>query len=108
MIEDQIRNRIQDMTWDDVVPKEKTLNKLKNRLTDEEFRKLFSKSHIGLTEDIVQDTNVYNQLTDRDVEIKEVRTELVGMFGELNTLLDNLAEGNLTRTLYKGKRTLEA
>jgi len=43
-----------------VVEKEQTLSKLRARMTDEEFKKLFSKSTVGLTEDIMElkDTNV--------------------------------------------------
>jgi len=39
--------------------------------------------------------------------VQELRAELVGMFSSLMGLLDNLAEGNLTQSLFKGRKTLE-
>lgn len=80
-IEQLTKQRIADDTFDDVKPKEKTINKLKSRLSDEEFRKLFAKSNNSLTEDIMElkDTNVYNQMTDRDHEIKEIKAEVIQM-----------------------------
>lgn len=59
-IEELTRQRIADDTYDDVRPKEKTVNKLKSRLSDEEFRKLFAKSNNSLTEDIMElkNTNI--------------------------------------------------
>jgi len=46
-------------------------------------------------------------MTDRDTEVKETREELVGLFSQMMGLLDNLAEGNLTNGMYKGRKTLE-
>jgi len=108
-LETLVKQRIADMTFDDVVFKQETLTKLRSRMTDEDFKRLFSKSNLGLTEDIIElkDTNVFNQLTERDSEVKELRADIVGMFSSLVSLLDNLAEGNLNSVLYKGRKTLE-
>ena len=75
------KQRIADDTFDDVRPKEKTISKLKSRLSDEEFRKLFAKSNNSLTEDIMElkDTNVYNQMTDRDHQVKEIKGEVISI-----------------------------